>query len=300
MTSFDVDLLLSMQGALAGGQFRLFYQPQVDLASGEVLGLEALLRWQHPDRGLLEPREFLTTAVGSELIVAIDQWVMQQAAAEVQTWHRTFAPGAMQKKQIWVNVSSLELMQPGFADDLTDLMVAAGIEPGILGLEIGEADLIAHSDEVRSELMALKDAGVLLAVDDFGTWYSSLSGLKRIPLDAVKLGHKFVRGVGQDHDSDGVVESVISFAHARGLIVVAEGVESWSEGARLCDLGCDRAHGYLFAGPQSAERARWMLAKGTGWRAPGTGFGSTWPLPIPVQQSRVAAPNHAAHPGLPG
>jgi len=268
MTMFELDLVAAMQDAITEGQFTLRYQPQVDLASGEVLGLEALLRWQHPERGTLEPREFLPTAVGSEMIIAIGRFVLEECCREVRSWHELFTPGVTKKKQIWANISAVEMMQPDFLSHVTDLLSHNGIEPGILGMEISEADLIAHSEDVRTTLLALKDIGVMLAVDDFGTWYSSLSGIKNLPLDAVKLGHQFVRGVGQDLDEDGVVSAVIKLAHARGLTVVAEGVESWTEGARLCEMGCDRAHGYLFAGPQESDRARWMLTRGTGWIRP--------------------------------
>ncbi|HVE63811.1 MAG TPA: EAL domain-containing protein [Mycobacteriales bacterium] len=268
MTTYEVDLVQAMRAALAEGRFVLRYQPQVDLTSGEVLGLEALLRWRHPDRGLLEPQEFLPTAVGSEMIVAIGRFVLEECCREVRSWHVLSTPGVTKQKQIWANVSAVELMQPEFVSYVTDLLTEHGIGPQVLGLEISEADLIAHSQDLRSTLVALKDNGVMLAVDDFGTWYSSLSGIKGLPLDAVKLGHQFVRGVGQDLDEDDVVRAVIKLAHARGLTVVAEGVESWTEGARLCEMGCDRAHGYLFAGPQAADRARWMLTRGTGWTVP--------------------------------
>ncbi len=268
MTMFETDLISALQHALQAEQFRLLYQPQVDLASGEVLGLEALIRWQHPERGLLEPREFLPTAVSSELIVNIGQFVLTEACREVANWHSLFTPGYTRKKEMWVNVAAVELMQPDFVEWCGALMDSASIDAGVLGLEISEADLIAHSDELRAVLIALKEIGVMLAVDDFGTWYSSLSGIRNLPIDAVKLGHQFVRGVGHDLDEDGVVAAVIALAHARGLTVVAEGVESWTEGARLCDMGCDRAHGYLFSGPQRADQARWMLTRGTGWHIP--------------------------------
>ncbi|HVE98176.1 MAG TPA: EAL domain-containing protein [Mycobacteriales bacterium] len=268
MTTSEADQIAAMLEGIANRQFVLRYQPQVDLASGEVMALEGLVRWDHPQRGLLEPREFLPTAVGSELIVAIGRIVLDECAREVQLWHAMFSPGMTSKKQIWANMSAVELMQPDFVPAVAELLASTGVQPGVLGLEITEGDLIAHSDDLRSTLVALKEIGVLLAVDDFGTWYSSLSGIKHLPIDAVKLGHQFVRGVGQDLDEDHVVEAVIDLAHARGLMVVAEGVESWTEGARLCEMGCDRAHGYLFSGPQEPEQARSLLYRGTGWIAP--------------------------------
>ena len=281
MTMYELDFISALQAGVSNGEFRLLYQPQVDLASGEVLGLEALLRWQHPQRGLLEPREFLPAAVSSEAIVNIGQFVLTEACHEVAAWHSAFAPGYTRKKEMWVNVAAVELTQPDYVEWVGALMDSAQIDPGVLGFEISEADLIAHSDELRAVLVQLKDIGVMLAVDDFGTWYSSLSGIRNLPIDAVKLGHQFVRGVGQDLDEDNVVAAVIKLAHGRGLTVIAEGVESWTEGARLCDMGCDRAHGYLFSGPQRSDQARWMLTRGTGWTVP-TAL-HAWPHALPSQ-----------------
>ena len=132
-------------------------------------------------------------------------------------------------------------------------------------------------------LAGLKESGVMVALDDFGTWYSALSHLDELPLDAVKLDQRFVRGVGLDLEDDAIVASVIRLAHAHGLQVVAEGVESWSEGARLCELECDRAHGYLFAGPQLPERARWLLSRGVGWRAP------EMPVSVAIPEARTTS-----------
>jgi EAL domain-containing protein (putative c-di-GMP-specific phosphodiesterase class I) len=162
----------------------------------------------------------------------------------------------------------MELAQPEFVDVVLELMDLDAVAPGVLGMEIAEADLIAHSEDVRASAVRLKELGVSLAVDDFGTWYSALAQLRSIPLDAVKLGTPFVRGLGHELASDKVAESVIELAHAHGLFVVAEGVERWPEAARLCELGCDRAHGYLFSGPVRPEFARQMLITGTGWVSP--------------------------------
>jgi EAL domain-containing protein (putative c-di-GMP-specific phosphodiesterase class I) len=295
MAFLDIDLVHAMQTALINGEFVLHYQPQVDLATGEVQAMEALLRWQHPQRGLLEPREFLPSAVGSELIVAIGHWVLDECGHELATWNHTMPPGLADGKQIWANVAAIELTQPDFLAAVTAMVDDYELPEGVLGLEISEGDLLAHSDEAIDTLRGLKDIGVALAVDDFGTWYASMSSLKRVPLDMVKLGHAFVRGVGHDVEEDRVVSSVIDLAHARGLVVVAEGVETWAEGARLCDLGCDRAHGYLFAGPQRPDRARWMLARGVGWEA----AGGTLALPpdiVPGQRQTMTDMNAESQP----
>jgi EAL domain-containing protein (putative c-di-GMP-specific phosphodiesterase class I) len=267
--SVQVDLVAALHRALAEDEFRLYYQPQVDLASGEVLGLEALLRWQHPVRGLLEPREFLFAVEHTDVMIEIGHWVLREAAKEIRVCHELLAKGETGKtKQVWVNVSSMELAQPEFVDVVLELMDLDAVAPGVLGMEIAEADLIAHSEDVLASAVRLKELGVSLAVDDFGTWYSALAQLRSIPLDAVKLGTPFVRGLGHELASDKVAESVIELAHVHGLFVVAEGVERWPEAARLCELGCDRAHGYLFSGPVRPEFARQMLITGTGWVSP--------------------------------
>ena len=268
MTAYDVDLVAAMRAALGDGQFVLHYQPEVDLASGEVVAMEALLRWQHPDRGLLWPGEFLPAAEASGFIVEMGAWVVAECVREAALWQRLPSARRAGGKQLWVNVSAAELASPGFVDTVAALIQEVRLPDGILGFEVRETGLGADLATVGGVLDDLKKAGVMVALDDFGTWYSALSHLDELPLDAVKLDQRFVRGVGLDLEDDAIVASVIKLAHAHGLEVVAEGVESWSEGARLCELGCDRAHGYLFAGPQLPERARWLLSRGVGWRAP--------------------------------
>lgn len=268
MTAYDVDLVASMRNALDTGQFVLHYQPEVDLASGEVVAMEALVRWQHPDRGLLWPAEFLPAAEASGFIVDLGEWVVEECVREVALWQRLPSARRAGGKQLWLNVSAGQLAQAGFAEHVAALVRDAGLPPGVLGFEVRETALGSDMAAMGGVLTALKECGVMVALDDFGTWYSALSHLDELPLDAVKLDQKFVRGVGADLEDDAIVASVIRLAHAHGLQVVAEGVESWSEGARLCELDCDRAHGYLFAGPQLPERARWLLSRGVGWKAP--------------------------------
>jgi EAL domain-containing protein (putative c-di-GMP-specific phosphodiesterase class I) len=268
MTAYDVDLVAAMRGALESGQFVIHYQPEVDLASGEVVAMEALLRWQHPDRGLLWPGEFLPAAEASGFIVELGEWVVAECVREAALWQRLPSARRAAGKQLWVNVSSAELGAEGFAARVVERMAAVRLPRGVLGFEVRETSLGSDLASMGEVLTALREAGVMVALDDFGTWYSALSHLDELPLDAVKLDQRFVRGVGLDLEDDAIVASVIRLAHAHGLQVVAEGVESWSEGARLCELECDRAHGYLFAGPQLPERARWLLSRGVGWKAP--------------------------------
>jgi EAL domain-containing protein (putative c-di-GMP-specific phosphodiesterase class I) len=283
MTAYDIDLVAAMHAALDAGEFLLHYQPEVDLASGEVVAMEALIRWQHPDRGLLWPAEFLPAAEASGFIVELGRWVVEEALREALLWQRLPTARRAGGKQLWLNVSSAELSAEGFADHVAARMRASGLPAGVLGFEVRETALGSDLASMGGVLAALKQAGIMVALDDFGTWYSALSHLDELPLDAVKLDQRFVRGVGLDLEDDAIVASVIRLAHAHGLQVVAEGVESWSEGARLCELECDRAHGYLFAGPQLPERARWLLSRGVGWIAPEA------PATVAVPEARTAA-----------
>ena len=269
MPSLDLDLVPSLRVALDEDALVLHFQPEVDLASGAVVGMEALLRWQHPHRGLLWPVDFLAVADGAGLLPALGWWVLERCAAELESWRPLPPVADGGPRQMWVNVSGSQLLQPDFADRIQRLVTDFALPPRTLGLEVTEEGLALGSRHASELLERLRDMGIALALDDFGTWYSSLGTLGELPIEAVKLDQSFVRGVGSDLENDTIVSSVIELAHAHGVRVVAEGVESWAEGARLCELGCDRALGYLFSGPQRAEQARLMLARGTGWNGSG-------------------------------
>jgi EAL domain-containing protein (putative c-di-GMP-specific phosphodiesterase class I) len=268
MPTLDLDLVPALSHAIDEDALVLHFQPEVDLASGAVVGMEALLRWQHPTRGLLWPGDFLSVADGAGLLPSLGWWVLERCAGELETW-RPLPPIDGARRQLWVNVSASQLLEPGFVERVAALVKECSLPPGVLGLEVTEEAVASGSKAAPALLDSLREVGVALAVDDFGSWYSSLGTLGELPLEAVKLDQTFVRGVGTDLEGDGIVSSVIELAHAHGVRVVAEGVESWSEGARLCELGCDRALGYLFSGPQRAEQARLMLAHGTGWQGSG-------------------------------
>jgi len=269
MPSLDLDLVPSLREALDHESLVLHFQPEVDLASGAVVGMEALLRWQHPQRGLLWPADFLAVADGAGLLPSLGWWVLERCAAELESWRPLPPTADGAPRQMWVNVSGSQLLEPDFADRVARLVTDCALAPGTLGLEVTEEGLATGSRHATALLERLREIGVALALDDFGTWYSSLGTLGELPIQAVKLDRSFVRGVGSDLENDTIVSSVIELAHAHGVRVVAEGVESWAEGARLCELGCDRALGYLFSGPQRAEQARLMLAHGTGWSGAG-------------------------------
>ncbi len=261
----DLDLAVDLRNAHDRGEIVMQYQPEIDLASGGVVGMEALMRWAHPRRGLLPPGSFLEVAHQAGLLLPLSTWVLAECAAERARWEALPPHPAVGLCQLWVNVAAVQLASDGFVDSVRTLIEQYQLPPRALGLEFSESTLGDVGSLAAGLLVQLREAGCALAVDDFGTWYSSLARFDDMPVDAVKLDRRFVRGLGVDLDDDSIVAAVVRLAHARDLYVVAEGVESWTEGARLCELGCDRAHGFLFCGPQSAERARSMLAKGGGW-----------------------------------
>jgi EAL domain-containing protein (putative c-di-GMP-specific phosphodiesterase class I) len=283
----DLDLASDLRGAQDRGEIVLHFQPEIDLASGGVVGMEALMRWAHPRRGLLPPNAYLDVAHKAGLLLPLSTWVLEQCAAERARWELLPPHPTIGLCQLWVNVPAVQLAAAGFVDSVRELFARHNLPPRSLGLEFSESTLGDVGSAAASLLLDLRAAGCALAVDDFGTWYSSLARFDDMPVDAVKLDRRFVRGLGVDLDDDSIVASVVKLAHARDLYVVAEGVESWSEGAKLCELGCDRAHGFLFCGPQEASRARAMLARGGGWTPatpealartanliPGQGYGS--------------------------
>jgi EAL domain-containing protein (putative c-di-GMP-specific phosphodiesterase class I) len=261
----DLDLAADLRGAHLRGEIVLNYQPEIDLASGAVVGMEALMRWAHPKRGLLAPGAFLEVAHKAGLLLPLSTWVLEECAAERARWIDLPPHPAVGRCQLWVNVAAVQLASAGFVEFVQELFDRYQLPERGLGLEFSESTLGDVGSAARPLLAQLREVGCALAVDDFGTWYSSLARFEDLPVDAVKLDRRFVRGLGVDLEDDSIVAAVVRLAHARDLYVVAEGVESWTEGARLCELGCDRAHGFLFCGPQSSSRARSMLSRGRGW-----------------------------------
>ena len=258
--------LPALQRGVADGSFELLYQPEIDLATGVVAGMEALLRWRHPELGLLTPPEFLDLAVQGDALLLIGSWVLSAAAAEAASWRALDGP----QRRLWINVSTSELVAPGFPDQVAAVLREHQLPFGAVGLEVAESSVVVLGERAVAVLTALRDAGAALAIDDSSSWIATLGAIAELPIDAVKLGHRFVRGVGADDHAASVL-TVIKAAHAEGIEVVAEGVESEQECARLTELGCDRAHGFLFASPMPVARARGMLRDSVRWPVLGRG-----------------------------
>jgi diguanylate cyclase (GGDEF)-like protein/PAS domain S-box-containing protein len=235
-----------LRRALEGHELRVHYQPIVDLATGLPRSVEALVRWEHPERGLIPPSEFIGIAEDTGLIADLGLLVLEQAAGQVAEWQQRFGVPL----GLAVNVSGRQLGRPEFAGQVAAIAAESGLAAGTLGLEITESVLIEEADATMGVLAALRASGMRLILDDFGTGYSSLGYLKRFALDTLKIDRSFIDGLGGADDHGGtIVEAVIRMAHSLRLDVVAEGVETDAQLSHLRRLGCEKAQGYLFARP---------------------------------------------------
>ncbi len=235
------------RAAPGAGAFHLAYQPIVALATGEVQGVEALLRWRHPERDTVPPSEFIPLAEETGLIVPLGRWALHAACRQAGAWRRTH-PGAAALR-VSVNVAERQLRDPGFVADVRAALAAGGLPSDALLVEITESALMQEPERVRRTLGALKALGVRLAVDDFGTGYSSLSYLQRFPIDVLKIDKSFVDGVASEEGDLAIARTVVALGRTLGLRTVAEGVETEAQRAALAALGCDLGQGYLFARP---------------------------------------------------
>ena len=245
-----------LKRALEREEFRLHYQPLVALGSGQLRGFEALVRWQHPERGLLPPSEFIPLAEETGLIVPLGWWVLEAACRQLRAWQE--ASPACEGLGVSVNLSAKQFAQPDLSERVGRVLQATGLAGHHLQLEITESAVMEHAGAATAVLAQLRALDVQLAVDDFGTGYSSLSYLKRFPLDTLKIDKAFVRGLGKDPDDTAIVQAIVSLAHTLGLQVTAEGVETTKQVRRLQALGCTLAQGYLFARPL-APAVAWAL-----------------------------------------
>jgi EAL domain-containing protein (putative c-di-GMP-specific phosphodiesterase class I) len=245
----------SMRFALAAGvpsavdheEFQLYYQPLVDLADGALTGVEALVRWRHPDYGLLGPARFIDLAERNGSIVPLGRWVLTEACRQAREWASRYGDAA---PYVSVNVAPRQLVEPGWLAEVSDVLSRSGLPPNMLQLEITERAVLVDESGASDILRILRDMGVRLTIDDFGTGYSSLSYLRRLPVHGLKIDGSFIRGLGDSDSADTpdgkIVESLISMAHALDLSVTAEWVETAAQARRLRTLGCDVGQGHWF------------------------------------------------------
>ncbi|ORW67675.1 sensor domain-containing phosphodiesterase [Mycolicibacter senuensis] len=254
---FRKDIELHLQGKIDDESLLLYYQPEVDLWSGAIVAVEALVRWRHPTRGLLLPGSFISIAESANLADDLGRWVMRSACAEFSSWQ---ANGVRTNATLRVNVSPVQLAARGFVQNVVDTVEEFGLRPGSLCLEITERAVVQNIETTRRTLAELREAGVQIAIDDFGTGYAVLSHLKDLPVDTLKIDTVFVRELGVNAGDLAIVRAIIALAEAFGLQVVAEGVETSAAALTLMRHGCHRAQGFLFSRPVPGSAAESMLA----------------------------------------
>ncbi len=259
-----LELKADLADAIAAAEFELHYQPIVDLRGGRLVGLEALVRWRHPERGLVPPAEFIPAAEESGLIIPLGQFVLETACRQMAAWEADGLPSA--RLSLSVNVSTHQLQDPGFGEMLQSVVAGSGFEARRLILEITESALMDDIDASAATLLGLKTLGLRLAIDDFGTGYSSLSYLERLPIDVLKIDRSFIAALRRGRDVPVLVRSIIKLGQTLGMDVLAEGIEREEQLARLRELGCRLGQGFYFSPPVPASGAegvldqRWTMA----------------------------------------
>jgi diguanylate cyclase (GGDEF)-like protein len=247
-----------LRRALDRGELRLHYQPIVHTGDGRLSGVEALVRWEHPERGLLLPSEFVPVAEETGLIVPLGAWVMEEACRQWTVWRPVAGDGT--SLGLAVNISASELARPQFPGTLDRLLAATGMDPSDLSLEITESVLLEASTSALDALRHVRHIGARMVIDDFGTGYSSLGYLKRMKVSGVKIDRSFIQGLGRDPEDSAIVAAIVSLAHGLGVVVVAEGVETSFQMDRLRLLNCEFSQGYYFSLPLSAEAMEEFLS----------------------------------------
>jgi EAL domain-containing protein (putative c-di-GMP-specific phosphodiesterase class I) len=244
---------LTMDGdlrrAIENDELRLHYQPQIDLGTHNIVGAEALIRWQHPRFGLLPPSEFISIAEDTGLILLLGEWALRTACHQAVMWH----DAGLANLRISVNVSPRQFQQEGFAETVAQILSETAIDPSTLQLEITETSIMQSAGQVVTLLSGLKHTGLMVAIDDFGVGYSSLSYLKRLPIDMLKIDRSFVSDATTDPDDAALVMTIITLAHNLRLKVMAEGVETDDQLRFLHLLRCDEGQGYLFGKAATPE-----------------------------------------------
>ncbi len=260
-----------LRRALERDELRLYYQPVISMRRQSVVSVEALLRWEHPDRGLVLPGEFISIAEEIGLIRDIGRWVLEHACMQGALWYQSRPDAA--PITLSVNLSPVQLAHSDLPDTVAALLRATGLDPACLSLEITESVLLTEADDMTKTLLALTSLGVQIVLDDFGTGYSSLAYLTRLPIDTLKVDRSFVEGLGTEDRGSAVTEAIISMAAALSLQVIAEGVETEIQVAELRRLGCDLVQGFYFSQPVPAEQITDLLYSDPPWWARGRAGG---------------------------
>ena len=253
-----------LRHAIEDQQFRLLYQPIVSLHTGKVCGFESLIRWQHPDRGVVSPLEFIPVAEETGMITSIGLWVLRKACQEIKAWN-ALRPHE-DALSISVNVSRRQIMEPDFLGTVQETLHDTGVEPANLRLEITESMIMHDPDAMIAVLQKLRGIGIKLYMDDFGTGHSSLSCLHQFPIDYLKIDQAFVRTMKTNLEYAAVVHAIIALAHNLDVEVVSEGIESPDQISQLISLECDYGQGYYFSKPLESEAAKSFLMSDHAWQ----------------------------------
>ena len=258
-----------LRRAIEREEFRVAYQPIIDLETGRLVGFEALARWKHPERGIISPAEFIPLAEETGLIVQVGLQVLEESCRQMREWQLASPSDA--GLTVSVNLSAKQLAQPDLVEQIKQVLHRTGLDPRRLKLEITESVVMENADKATHLLNRLRELGVRLSIDDFGTGYSSLSYLHQLPVDTLKIDRSFVARMGEKDENLEIVRTIITLAGNVGMSVIAEGVETERQKAQLKRLGCQFAQGYLFSPPVDAEAAA-LLLPGEAQRNPD----STW------------------------
>ena len=253
----------SLRQAVGKNQLKLFYQPKIDIVKNTIVGVEALLRWEHPTMGMISPVEFIPIAEDTGMIIPIGEWVLNTAFTQLQQWHQAGYPDL----SMAVNISSAQLSRPGLEDVVAQALQAAGVDACMAELEITENAAIENLEPAIAILEKLKNTGVSIAMDDFGTGYSSLSYLRQLPIDVVKIDQSFVRGIPDNHEDILIAQAIIAMTRSLNLSLVVEGIENVKQLNFFRQQGCNIVQGFLFSKPVEADAILRMLAAQS---APGT------------------------------
>ncbi len=260
-----LQLEMDLRKGIENQEFENFYQPIVSLSTGQIVGFEALVRWHHPQRGLVFPLEFIPVAEETSLIFPLGQWVLTEACRQMRIWLERF--GASRSLTISVNLSAKQFLQPDLIEQVGRVLFETGLPPSSLKLEITESMIMENPYSAATTLSQMKALDIQLGIDDFGTGYSSLSYLHRFPVDTMKVDRSFVSQMELKEENKQIVGTIVALAHNLGLDVVAEGVETVEQLGELKQLGCEYGQGYLFSKPVKREAAEQLLASGPTWEA---------------------------------